>query len=631
MKAEKLWNDWFTVNAITKTNAFSEKETTPSDATKSMKLPRAPESVLKVECKQSERQARTARKYEGNQPIKSLENQARKRNRKIIAANISQADKMSKFTQIATSEIIEKLNDSYLPANYQADKMLQKVISLVKSREGAKISRLPAPWREKFNSLSIDERGFLYMDEGLVIPASLRASILISVHYGHPGRNTMLRYISDIWWPKIHREVINTAKCCEQCSLAGKNVKPLKRQNQFGEIPKSVEPNEEIALDFAGHFQNAEHGKKYMLVAIDNYSAWPDALFLHKPSTKNVIEFLKNYIAQYGIMKQIRTDLGTAFTSEKFKAFCNQFQIKHITCPVRDHRGNGKIERLIRTINERLRTNKNIVPKREKSRLSEILYALRTGQKADGKSPFEKLYGRQTNTVKSNVVERIKNVSETEPKVAFSPSDFEEEIDSTILVRKRTKGSKLEGQYKRKAGEVIKETERTITFLPKKSEKEVILSKRYVAKDTAEKEKAGTSRQRESPEWPTEEETSDDETYIRPESEDDEETTITSNSENVITEEEEDSTAKIEEEERPAEKNEAEEKKKTEPEKTSNPKRMENPREKTEEKKKAMKATMEWTPANNKEPRKRRPTQRYGIDVVMQVEENESLETEKKD
>ena len=69
---------------------------------------------------------------------------------------------------------------------------------------------------------------------------------------------------------------------------------------------------------------------------------------------------------------------------------------------------------------------------------------MRTGQKADGKSPFEKLYGRKPNTVKSNVVERIKNVSETEPKVTFCPSDFEEEIDSTIQVSERTKESKLD-------------------------------------------------------------------------------------------------------------------------------------------------------------------------------------------
>ena len=58
--------------------------------------------------------------------------------------------------------------------------------------------------------------------------------------------------------------------------------------------------------------------------------------------------------AQFGIPKQIRTDPGTVFTSEEFKSFFSQFQIKPITCPVRDHRGNGKIERLIRTIYERL-------------------------------------------------------------------------------------------------------------------------------------------------------------------------------------------------------------------------------------------------------------------------------------
>ena len=100
------------------------------------------------------------------------------------------------------------------------------------------------------------------MDDELAIPGKfLRASIMSSVHYGHPGRDTMLRYILEMWWPKIHREVINTAKCCEQCSQAGKNVKPLKKQNQFGELPKMLNPNEEIALDFSKPFQNADHRK----------------------------------------------------------------------------------------------------------------------------------------------------------------------------------------------------------------------------------------------------------------------------------------------------------------------------------------------------------------------------------
>ena len=80
------------------------------------------------------------------------------------------------------------------------------------------------------------------------------------------------------------------------------------------------------------------------------------------------------------------------------------------------------------------------------------MYAFQMGQKTNGKSPFEKLYGRKPNTVKSNVVEQNKIVSEAEPRLAFGVSGFEEQIDSMILVQLRTKGPKLEGPYKRNLG-----------------------------------------------------------------------------------------------------------------------------------------------------------------------------------
>ena len=79
------------------------------------------------------------------------------------------------------------------------------------------------------------------MDEQLVIPTNLRASFMSSIHYGHPGRDTKLRYISDIWWSKTHRAMVTTAKCCDQCNLAGKNIEPLPEQKQFRkiQIPKN--------------------------------------------------------------------------------------------------------------------------------------------------------------------------------------------------------------------------------------------------------------------------------------------------------------------------------------------------------------------------------------------------------
>ena len=34
---------------------------------------------------------------------------------------------------------------------------------------------------------------------------------MISLHYGHPGRDSMSATVSNIWWPKLHREVASQA------------------------------------------------------------------------------------------------------------------------------------------------------------------------------------------------------------------------------------------------------------------------------------------------------------------------------------------------------------------------------------------------------------------------------------
>ena len=180
----------------------------------------------------------------------------------------------------------------------------------------------------------------------------------------------------------------------------------------------------------------------------------------------------KQYIAQYGVPEKIRTYPSTIFINEAFKKFCNQFCIEHIICPVRDHKENGKIERLIRTINERLRANNQIILTKDQSGLSQILYALRISKRKDGKSPFEKQLGREPNTVKSNAVSKLLDVSEQDNSLEFSATDFQDDLDSTVLVRERSRGSKLEGEFERKTGRVLKESEHTIIILPEASKKE---------------------------------------------------------------------------------------------------------------------------------------------------------------
>ena len=94
--------------------------------------------------------------------------------------------------------------------------------------------------------------------------------ILRSLHNKHPGRDRTLATISNVWWPRLHREVVGIINNCSQCPSAGISVKLLLRQNQIGKVPQCVENNQEVAIDFAGQFQNSAETKNCLLVLIDS-------------------------------------------------------------------------------------------------------------------------------------------------------------------------------------------------------------------------------------------------------------------------------------------------------------------------------------------------------------------------
>ena len=94
------------------------------------------------------------------------------------------------------------------------------------------------------------------------------------------------------------------------------------------------------SVTFCRSVPKAKKRKKCLLVSKDNFSAWPNAIFLHRTTTNNVIDFRKQYFAQYGVRRKIRTGPGTVFVSKAFVQFCRPFSIGHVNCPVRDHKRN---------------------------------------------------------------------------------------------------------------------------------------------------------------------------------------------------------------------------------------------------------------------------------------------------
>ena len=88
--------------------------------------------------------------------------------------------------------------------------------------------------------------------------------------------------------------------------------------------------------------------------------------------------------------------------------------------------------------------------------------------------------------MKSNLVSKLLDISEQDPDLQFENSDFQYEVDSTVLVRERARGTKLQGAFDKMSGRKIKESAHTITLLPEGSSKPKMYAKRDVAVATKE-------------------------------------------------------------------------------------------------------------------------------------------------
>ena len=59
-------------------------------------------------------------------------------------------------------------------------------------------------------------------------------------------------------------------------------------------------------------------------------------------------------------------------------------------------------------------------------------------------------------------------ISERDPNLQIEEEDFSPDVDTTVLIRERTRGSKLEGTFAKRKAKIVSESKHTITILPNK-------------------------------------------------------------------------------------------------------------------------------------------------------------------
>lgn len=296
-------------------------------------------------------------------------------------------DYIRSIVLLCTSEEMEALSFEDIQEATLADKVLQKVIAILKKGEWPKkIPENLKPFHRLRDELSLYENCIL-RGERIVIPKALQQRVLSLAHETHQGivrTKQMLRL--KFYWPNMDDAVEHLVSDCEACVLNQSLLNPAPLHPT--ELPPG--PWYKLAMDIVGPIKG-----KFIFTMIDYYSSFPEAFVLKDITSAALIARLRDVFARFGYPKCVVTDNGGQFVSEEFEAFLIECGISHYRSSPYYPKSNGKIERFHRYLKKAFRAG-HATGKTWVKLLPKILMAYRnTPHRATGKTPAQLLLNRE--------------------------------------------------------------------------------------------------------------------------------------------------------------------------------------------------------------------------------------------
>ena len=155
-------------------------------------------------------------------------------------------------------------------------------------------------------------------------------------------------------------------------------------------------PFERIAIDIAGPFPESDKGNRYLLIAMDFFTKWPETYTIPNQEASTVAETLvTNFFCRFGVPMGLHSDQGRNFESRLMHEVLKRLRISKTRTTPLHPQSDGMVERYVKTIGEHLWKVVSTHQRDWDERLHIFLLAYRAStHETTGVTPANMLFGR---------------------------------------------------------------------------------------------------------------------------------------------------------------------------------------------------------------------------------------------